>query len=352
MDGATVSAGVVGLVGKALEAVGVSPGPVLSRFRLRTRAEDDPCARLSYKEAARLFDDASRVAADPAFGLHAAERLSPGAFGVIDHLVRKSLTLGGALERASRYQRLLQDARLSIEIDRDRVVQRYRLWDDRPLPPRLAECVIAGALVWTRQTTGEDVTPLEVRFTQGMPGSTREHDRLFRAPLRFGSEDDALVLSATTLDMPLVDADPTLLEILEEYARLLVERLPPPAGLAGRVRELVRTRLATESLPSSRVAGLLLMSPRTLRRRLRGEGTSYEKVVDELRRRLAHHYLVELSLPIGEVSFRLGFFDASAFHKAFRRWFATTPGAYRRRCRFRRQAGRARASGPLTRHGR
>jgi AraC-like DNA-binding protein len=124
--------------------------------------------------------------------------------------------------------------------------------------------------------------------------------------------------------LPLVDADPTLLEILEAHARLLVERLPPLAGLAGRVREIVRTRFASESLRSSKVAELLRMSPRTLRRRLQEEGIGYEKVVDQLRRDFAHHHLVERGVPIAEVSFRLGFSDAGAFHKAFRRWFGTT----------------------------
>jgi AraC-like DNA-binding protein len=73
------------------------------------------------------------------------------------------------------------------------------------------------------------------------------------------------------------------------------------------------------------------VSPRTLRRRLEAESTTFRRLLDELRRDLALRYLADPRLAIGEIAFMLGFSEVSAFHRAFRRWRATTPAAFRRR---------------------
>ena len=72
------------------------------------------------------------------------------------------------------------------------------------------------------------------------------------------------------------------------------------------------------------------MSTRTLRRRLQGEGTTDQRLLDALRDELAVSQLRRQGLGIGEIAFLLGFSDASAFHKAFRRWTGRSPGAFRR----------------------
>jgi AraC-like DNA-binding protein len=74
-------------------------------------------------------------------------------------------------------------------------------------------------------------------------------------------------------------------------------------------------------------------SARTLRRRLADADTSFQRVVDELRRELAASYLGDPGIKTAEVAFLLGFAEVSTFHRAFRRWTGTTPVAFRRRAR-------------------
>ncbi|MGG8407039.1 helix-turn-helix transcriptional regulator, partial [Streptomyces sp. 12297] len=80
------------------------------------------------------------------------------------------------------------------------------------------------------------------------------------------------------------------------------------------------------------VAGRLAVSPATLRRRLGAEETSYQQLKDQVRRDAAIAGLAEGGEPIAELAARLGFSEDTAFHRAFRRWTGTTPGAYRTRC--------------------
>src|SRR5262245_10706749 len=124
----TVSARMIPLVSAGLRAARHDPGRVLARVGLDDEAGLAPAARISHAEAAALLDAAAGAANGPAFGLHLAEQLRPGSLGAIDHLIRSAPTLGDALALARRYQRLIQDAELSLETRGGRTVQRYRLW--------------------------------------------------------------------------------------------------------------------------------------------------------------------------------------------------------------------------------
>jgi AraC-like DNA-binding protein len=76
-----------------------------------------------------------------------------------------------------------------------------------------------------------------------------------------------------------------------------------------------------------------LMSPRTLIRHLKVEGTHFQALRDELRAQRAEFYLTRTSLPIEEIAHRLGYQDTSNFSRSFRRWFTMTPGGLRQAAR-------------------
>ena len=52
-------------------------------------------------------------------------------------------------------------------------------------------------------------------------------------------------------------------------------------------------------------------------------------IKDALRRDVAVEYLTQSDLPLLEVAARVGFSEASTFHRAFKGWTGLTPGAYR-----------------------
>ena len=78
-----------------------------------------------------------------------------------------------------------------------------------------------------------------------------------------------------------------------------------------------------------RLARRLHMSARTLHRRLAEESTTFRQVVSEVRQELAERHLREGKLAIAEIAFLLGFSEASAFHRAFKRWTGLSPQKYR-----------------------
>ena len=77
--------------------------------------------------------------------------------------------------------------------------------------------------------------------------------------------------------------------------------------------------------------GFLLTGAGIIQRRLQDEGTSYREVLDDVREVMARKYLSESELPLLDVALLLGYSDATAFHRAFKRWTGVTPGEFRRK---------------------
>jgi AraC-like DNA-binding protein len=71
------------------------------------------------------------------------------------------------------------------------------------------------------------------------------------------------------------------------------------------------------------------MSPRTLLRKLKQDGVTYQELLDEARKEAAEWYLLKTHLRVEGIAERLGYVDASGFNRAFRRWFGKSPGTFR-----------------------
>ncbi|MAG31924.1 MAG: hypothetical protein CL908_13635 [Deltaproteobacteria bacterium] len=115
--------------------------------------------------------------------------------------------------------------------------------------------------------------------------------------------------------------------ICEERCRAILERLGSGGSTVDRVRSHIMEGSRGFQLES--VAREMAMSPRTLRRRLREEGTTFREVVGDLRKGLALDYLESSDLSLEEIAALLGYEDAANFNRAFRRWLGEAPGRYR-----------------------
>ena len=71
------------------------------------------------------------------------------------------------------------------------------------------------------------------------------------------------------------------------------------------------------------------MSARTLQRRLTDAKVTFQELVEQTRRELAHHYLRHSTVELNEAAFLLGYEDSNSFFRAFQDWEGTTPGEWR-----------------------
>jgi len=136
----------------------------------------------------------------------------------------------------------------------------------------------------------------------------------------------ALAFDIAELARPLSHADPATLAVAEAVCRDVVGRRRERPGFAGQVRVVVTQRLP-RGAPMVETAAALGVSERTLRRRLTAAGTSYQRLLDEVRGSLAEELLGTGRLSVEEIGLRLGYAEASSFIAAHRRWTGETPGA-------------------------
>jgi AraC-like DNA-binding protein len=309
-----------------LAAAGARTADVLARVGIAPSDLSDPERRIPREIIVSLWQAAREVTGDPAFGLHVAEMLRPGMFDVVEYLARSSRTLGDAARRAQRYVRLFDDvAELAIEEHADRAILQPRLSHGVDFPDGVVDCVLAAGVVFARQVTGVQIVPLAVTFTTSPPRELGEYLRVFGVAPQFDAAAPTLVLSRAHFDAPLITADPALSGILDRHAEQLLARLPPVDRFVDRVRGLLAEELRGGDPSAERIASRLHMSTRTLRRRLDEQGTGLSQLLDELRKALALRYLDEARLTLDEIAFELGFADARAFRRAFKRWTGRTP---------------------------
>jgi AraC-like DNA-binding protein len=278
-----------------------------------------PDARVSYSLLLKLMALAREVTGDPKLGLHGA-MTEGGTLLVLETLFRSGRTARDALERAVRFQRLLHEScRFRLEDHAEVCVAHFGIKDGLEFPPAVAEFFAASLILALRKLN----VPLGggcLHFAHAAPEGPEEYEEVLGLRVHFDGGGNRLVLPVSNLEHPLPDADPELVKTLELHAERLLDRLPRARPYAERVRRLALTELPGGHPTLNRMARLLRTSPRTLRRRLEQDGTTYHGVLDELRRDLALSYLKERTMEIEQVAFLLGFSDASALRRAFRRW--------------------------------
>jgi AraC-like DNA-binding protein len=279
-----------------------------------------------------LWTQMNGAAEKSGVGLRLAERIRPEMWEVFGYVVKCSATLGDACVRAGRFIELLCDGiELGLHVEGSRAVLSYRGLAPELAHSEITEFILGAITTCARQISGRfDLQPAEVRFTHGPPPNIEAHTTMFGCPVFFRRPQNALLFPSEALHLSVLEYDPKLCALLDRQASQLLEALPRPSTLTRRVQEIISRELQGGSPTVDRVSAELGMHSRTLGRRLRAEGTSFQQLLDELRHELADRYLSEPGLSIGEVAFLLGYSDPSAFNKAFRRWTGTAPHEYRR----------------------
>ena len=167
--------------------------------------------------------------------------------------------------------------------------------------------------------------PKAIRFTHTEPSYRAEYDRIFAVPLFFGSHMNALLIDEAILNMKLPRTNPYLSEIMSARAEELLKSLESSKTTRGRVENLLIPILHTGEASIDMIAGKLALSRQTLFRKLKAEGVTFEQVLDQLRHKLALHYLNGKKVSVNETAYLVGFSEPAAFSRAFKRWTGSSP---------------------------
>ncbi len=333
----TVGAGLA----QALLEFAVSKGADLTALTERSgvapdslRDQDDRIPLTTYLA---LMQAGQALCGDPALALHFGETVQLPQLSIVGLICAAAETVGEAHRQMNRYGRLMMDEgggrfseHLAIVRDLDGVWLEAtgRAFVDHPclIESAFARCVGGARAMFQSMPSYADRPVVHaVHFVHQAPAYLAEYERVFRTPLVFGADRNAIQIDEAFLAARMPPSNRYLFGVLSDRAQALLESLEESTTTRGRVEGRLLPLLHTGEASMERIAGELGLSRQTLFRKLKAEGVTYEQTLDELRHQLAVHYLSGRRVSVSETAYLVGFSEPAAFSRAFKRWTGSSP---------------------------
>lgn len=319
------------VLARALAAEGQNPEPLLERFGLGRQALDNPDARISIPRFMRLGEAAIGLTGNPALGLTMGQLSRPVDAGLAGLAAQSAATAGEALNTLIRFATLTSHNSRGTPWVSDQGLSAH-FYSIRPYNIFNFFVVDSVLAAWTqllRLVSGQHQVLEWVRIEYPSQGLEAEFEAWFGCPVRFGASGNALQLRPEVRDAPCLQAQPGMFHQLARQCERQLLKTRSRWTMGDRVKERMAPLLQGDTPDLGTIAGQLGMAPWTLQRQLKEEGTGFRELLDETRQQLAREYIRETRTSISEIAWLLGFANPSAFHKAWKRWFNTSPAGAR-----------------------
>jgi AraC-like DNA-binding protein len=314
-----------------IEERGHSPERLCRGLGFHYRDLRQPELLLSYLQARALIVRAQDLLGAWALGLASGARQSPVSWGLPGLAMLTCETFGEAIEYGQSHQGdagAMMDHLFEVHPTEISFEVLPRVFDQQ-IEPFLVEDALCSLLSVSRHLVGHTLKPLRVELGFKKAGAEGPYARFFRGPVQFGAGRHRISFDSRWLDARLPGYD----AITSRFVR---HQLDPLLNAPAARHDLVETvsrriRFDVHERPSqAELARQSNVSERTLRRRLGAQATSFRRLRDETLYAKACDLLSHTDLSVAEVAHHVGYADAAAFRRAFRRWSGQLPTYFRR----------------------
>jgi len=292
---------------------------------------DNPRATYPVDQVAKAWTKASLLMDLPSIGLESANFYRATDLHALGYAFLASSSLRTALDRVIRYSAIINSYVFQIKEDKQGIslCSPPLLGLATPASAILEDSRFSLILALCRRASMEGLNPIAVAFVHPEPEDTAPYYGFFRCPVTFGANESRVSFSLQQAERPFTAANHDLAlandSVMTDFVRSL-----QMDNLVLKVKSTIIEELPSGEPAAETIAKSLYMSTRSLQRKLADEGTTYTKLLSDVRFRLAEKYLVDDSYSITEISYLLGFADTSVFSRAFKRWSGHPPGYFRK----------------------
>ncbi|MGH3098760.1 MAG: AraC family transcriptional regulator [Streptosporangiales bacterium] len=313
---------------RSAERRGLDVAPLLRDAGIPADIARQPRARVTVEQAAKVTQALWRLTRDELFGL--GPPIPLGTFQLIALAIIHSpdlRTVATRLDDATKVLPGVPRFRVDVGQDTTRIeIDVSRLDDPEHLGTELLIAFAHRLLGWL---IGRRVALRTVDLPYPAPPYAADYEGTYGRTPSFDAGHAAIAFDTALLDAPVVRDEDDLRRFLSDQPAVWYTTRDYGSTTADRVRKILERGLSGEWPTSEEIAGRLSVSVQHLRRLLREHDTSVSRIREEILRDGAIPSLTRGDEPVDELAVRLGFSEASAFRRAFRRWTGSPPGAYR-----------------------
>jgi len=327
----TTLASITALLATSLrEEYGIDPEPIFSQADLPIAPPGSPQLRYPLAKIRELWASSREASGDEAIGLKTGRYAKPAHFYAFGYSWLASSTLLGAMQRLTRYIRVISTA--SVDVSLTETADSYALCavfrDPSTSPPKEGvDCGLTALLALCDIVAERKIRPIRAELTCSATMHPEAYHEALGAPIRFDADVGTLHFDKATLRAPLPHGTPDIAKATDRIAEQYIETLDPHK-VASEVRRMLIDLLPSGKADQELVSSRLNRSTSTLQRQLQGEGMSYREVLESTQRNLAETYLRDKKHTHAQIAYLLGFSEQSNFSRAFRRWTSMSPRQY------------------------
>lgn len=287
--------------------------------------------RVTYRQRIQQVENMLELVGMDGHWLESKKDTSISDYGLLGYAMMSSATLDQAVQIAVKYHRMAGAMfELAFSIDRDEAVLRIEhLLPSGKVGQYMVEDLFVGVTGLIALLLGRNHKPTRICLNYPEPEYSEKHEARFGCDVQFDQPYCEYRFDAAELNEPLAAADANTARICEESCRKLLNQMEIEEDIISRICHLLLSTPG-EFPKLDAVAQKLSLGARTLRRRLNELGTSYQKILDDVRRELAIEYLQTTNLTVQEIAELLGYSEVTNFRRAFMRWVELSPYQYRK----------------------
>ena len=282
----------------------------------------------------KIMEVAMRLTGDPFLGLHIGETISPVVLGMVGHLMESSPDLPTAFTNLELFVRAVtQLYEFYSEVRGDEFImysEPIPAWNNRsPETARMSvDLSFSGMMHIVKLLTGKNLYPIRMSMRYPRPQDTKEYVRVLKIEPAFNQPCNCTVFRLKDVQQPVIGHNPSLNALFKELLEKEIAKTRENESFANEVRRVVLQHFNDAVPQLTDVTGMLHITPRTLQRKLKEEGATFQSIAESVKSELAIGLLKSRALTVNEIAYKLGYAEPSVFRRAFKKWTGMTPKAH------------------------
>lgn len=335
MHEATIAAGYARAMLDFAMAKGIARDALVARASIEPADLASQDNRITVRSYLALIEAAVELSNDPSIALQFGQAVRMQDISIVGLICEACETTADVGRQLNRYASLILDDGVGEPALIRAAWRDDGVWIEGPSDlfahRHIAEAEFAR-LVWNTRIMFRQseafarlTFPHVIHFKHSDPGYRAEYERVFQAPVVFDAARNEMRIDPQFFALKQPPVNRYVFGVLSERAETLLKELQSGRTTRARVEGVLLSILHTGEIGMEAVAAKLATSRSSLYRALKAEGTTFERILDEVRQTLAQDFSSSRKVSISQTAYLLGFSDAAAFSRAFKRWTGKSP---------------------------